>query len=209
MIRGTRRWLIRLLAGVAGLPGIAVADDLFFGRKLKSRCCLPEHEYANGGFGNPVTGRSLRPIPTVADAAVAVAGRTETTKRRVFQVRPGTLAVDHCSVSGISITLAPDGEWQLSCTATQNPADIPFAQRAQFEKFIRNEFRLQIRPVLLNSSNADDNTSLGPAELRICEDQQFWVQKGETRKVALQGTSPELTRYYADIEQVTVHFSIR
>lgn len=209
MIRGTRRWLMQLLAGFAALPGITAADDLFFGRKLKSRCCLPDYGYDQTAFSNPVTGRSLRPVAAASEAALVAANPGASAARRVFQIRPGTLAVDHCSVSGVTVTLASSGEWMLSCTATQDPASVEPSRRAQFERFLRNEFRLQLRPVLLNSSIAADNATVGPQELQLCEDQTFWVRKGEIRKLALQGTSLELPGYFADIAQINVHFSIR
>ena len=209
MTGGTLRWLMQLLAGFAALPRITAADDLFFGRKLKSRCCLPDYGYDQTAFSKPVTGRSLRPVATAANSVAADTNPTVAVARRVFQIRPSTLAADHCSVSGLTVTLASSGEWMLSCTAAQDPASVEPNRRAQFERFLRNEFRLQLRPVLVGSAVAADNASIGPQELQLCEDQTFWVRKGEIRKLALQGTSLELTRHFADIEQMNVHFSIR
>ncbi|MFM7863305.1 MAG: hypothetical protein ACKPHU_03760, partial [Planctomycetaceae bacterium] len=68
MTGGTRRWLMQLLAGFAALPRITAADDLFFGRKLKSRCCLPDYGYDQTAFSKPVTGRSLRPVSAAANS---------------------------------------------------------------------------------------------------------------------------------------------
>jgi hypothetical protein len=129
---------------------------------------------------------------------------------KVFQIRPSSLAVDHCDVSKLTVTLATSGAWFLSCSATQNPARLDAARRTQFEKFLRNEFRLQIRPVVLALGTGDaETTGVGVPEIDSIEDQTFWVQKGETRRLALRGHSDTIAQLVAQVETVIVHFSYR
>ena len=221
MYQKIRRRLL-LTAGFGWLSSLVVAEDFFFGRKLKNRCCLPSHDYASDGFCNPVSGRSLTALKSTAagrDTTTAVGRMTASDfvhnaagfgDLKVFQIRPSSLAVDHCEVSKVTVTLAASGDWFLSCSATQNPAKLEAARRTQFEKFLRNEFRLQIRPVVLAVGTGDaDSTGVGVPEIDSIEDQTFWVQKGETQRLALRGHSDTIAQLVAQVETVIVHFSYR
>jgi hypothetical protein len=213
---------VLLTTGFGWLSSLVLAEDFFFGRKLKNRCCLPSHDYASDGFSNPVSGRSLTVLKSTASGRESTTAVSRLTAGnlgnddaglgdlKVFQIRPSSLAVDHCEVTKLTVTLATSGAWFLSCSATQNPARLDAARRTEFEKFLRNEFRLQIRPVVLALGTGDaETTGLGVPEIDSIEDQTFWVQKGETRRLALRGTSDTVAQLIEQIETVIVHFSYR
>lgn len=218
----TRRTLLRILASFGWVTSASQADDFFSGRKLQSRCCLPNHGYDSPPFSNPVTARSLAPGSSAAGlasdtrlvtppAAPVATGLSDSAVRiRVFEFRPTVLQIDHCSLSQLSICFTNCGRWYIAATATQDPGSVEPARRPAFERFLRNQFRLQVRPVLLSVSNPTTaDAALGSPEISVCDDQMVWVQKGEVRKVALQGDSPELAQLYDRIERVHLHFSIR
>lgn len=221
MHRKIRRRLL-LTTSFGWLSSLVLAEDFFFGRKLKNRCCLPSHDYASDGFSNPVSGRSLTVLKSTAssrDITTTVGSMTASDlvsdaaafgELKVFQIRPSSLAVDHCEVSKVTVTLSASGDWFLSCSATQNPAKLDAARRTEFEKFLRNEFRLQIRPVVLALGPGDaETTGVGVPEIDSIQDQTFWVQKGETRKLALRGNSETIAQLITQIETIIVHFSYR
>lgn len=218
----TRRTLLRLLASLGWVSPTLQADDFFFGRKLKSRCCLPEYGYDGPRFTNPVTARSVtsngpaaglasvgRPV-TSTTVAVSPGPANSAVQVRAFEFRPTALQIDHCSLSQLSVCFTDAGRWYIAATATQDPASVEPARRPAFERFLRNQFRLQLRPVLLSASTPTAADSVtGDAEISLCDDLEFWVQKGESRKMSLQGDSPELANLYDRIERVHLHFSIR
>jgi hypothetical protein len=82
--------------------------------------------------------------------------------------------------------------------------------RTQFERFRRNEFRLEVRPILVLTARQNaDVAVLGKPELDAIDAQEFWLEKHEVRRIILKNSSQDLRRYFAQIEQVDVHFSYR
>lgn len=209
-----------LLVGLTVVPSIVLADDLLFGRRLRNRCCLPGDDYSTDRFSSPISGNSLRAIrstavhpPTPATGSTALVSTATASREvslKVFQIEPARLRIDHCEVSQIAVTVADSGEWHVSFQARQDPRLLEPAQRTEFERFRRNELRLEIRPILVLTArqNAGDAV-LGKPELRAIETLQFWVQKEETRRIAERGLSNDLQKYFDQIEQVDVHFSYR
>ncbi len=217
-----RRRQMLQLGVLSCISSVVTADDLFFGRPLKNRCCLPSHDYVTDGFSLPVTGQSLSPVKAVPATSHVRAGQFTEQKHRdqltaadtllikVFQIRPASLIADHCTVSQVAVTLSDSGEWFVSCSATQNPAAVEETRRTEFERFLRNQFRLQVRPVLIISGDSPVKPGDGGLpEVECIEDQTFWVRKGEQRKLALSGTSDRLATLFEQVERVQVHFSYR
>jgi len=210
------RWKIQalLLGGFIVLPDLIIADDLLCGRRLCNRCGLPAYRYPADHFSNPTDAASLRAITSrarLADDPVpgAMLDLERTSLRlKSFQIRERFLRVDHCELSLITVTLVNDGTWYLTLTARQDPSMLDTRQRPEFERFRRNQFRLDVNPVLLvqvqqNASGA----ALGKPELPHIPRQEFWVEKGETVRIQRDGSSAELAKYFELVEQVDVHFS--
>lgn len=217
-----RRRRMLQLGALSCISSVLTAEDYFIGRPLKNRCCLPSHDYVTDGFSLPVTGQSLSPVKAVpATSSMRTGQFTEQRHRdelmapdtlliKVFQIRPASLIADHCTVSQIAVTLSDSGDWFLSCSATQNPAAVEATRRTEFERFLRNQFRLQVRPVLIISGDSPVKPGDGGLpEVECIEDQTFWVRKGEQRKLALSGTSDRLATLFEQVERVQIHFSYR
>jgi hypothetical protein len=220
---------ILLVASLSVIPAEALAGDLLCGRKLRNRCGLPSHDYSRERFSPPISGSSLRAIRSTSlqvrsgDTA-ASAGARETAavlraieldelppgELKVFQIEPATLRIDHCAVSQVVVTIAESGEWMLSLQAQQDPRLESAQLRTQFENFRRNEFRLEVRPILVLTARQNaDVAVLGKPELDAIDAQEFWLDKHEVRRITLKNSSQDLRRYFAQIEQVDVHFSYR
>lgn len=204
----TRRVL--LSAGIGAVPGLLAAGDVFHrGRRLCNRCCLPDYGYDQTRFNPPVPGTSLAGIPSEAASGddPPAAGRRII---RTYQIVPRDLQSDHCRVSRIAVTLADSGDWSVNLDATQSPALLPAETRTAFERFHRNCFRLEVRPVLLITTPlTPDESAAGLPELNAIPAQTFWLQKDQQRHITLSDLSLRIAQSFHLIRQVNVYFSYR
>ncbi|MCA9051049.1 MAG: hypothetical protein KDA89_20075 [Planctomycetaceae bacterium] len=202
-----------LATGLSIVPGIIVAGDLLSRRKLVSRCSIPVYNYQPHRFTDPVSEESLRAIPYLADgsgAAVPVPGGG-TERLKTFQMAATSLTKDHCRISQVTVTITNTGRWMVRLTAQQHPGQLVTAQlRPQFERYQRNLFRVDIRPVgLMTLQHTESVAPIGKPEFPCVPTLQFWIQKDQTQQIHRWGESPELARWFDVIEQVEIHFSYR
>ena len=156
-------------------------------------------------------------VPAVVPDAPGFVGTPQ-----VYQLRETRLQIDHCFLSRIAVTLHPDGRYQVSLRADQNPqpgdADIRSPLRPgetmnvplQTTQLRRNLFTVKVRgygtfPVL------GDRPSLAPGQPVLLElpVEQFWVQRGEPYSGFFEGRSDAVRQFLPLLDRVEVEFTYR
>ena len=124
-----------------------------------------------------------------------------------FTVRDQELRVDHCSVSGISVVLYPDGQYAVRFRADQNAATR--ADSVQLANpFRRNLFLLTVRGYAADPLGETRIAATKAAVLQI-PIEPFWVNRGEPYSGFVEGTSEAVKRNYRWVDRVDVDFSYR
>lgn len=201
-----------LLSGLAAFPGLAMASDLFARRKLRTRCYIPQYDYQPHRFTDPVSEGTFSAIAYLVDGS----GRSSTTtgnmeRLKTFQMRKANLTLDHCQISHVTITISSTGNWTMHMQAKQHPGELLAAKlRPPFERFQRNLFRVDVRPVgLMTLDTAEATSPIAKPEFPCIPMQQFWIQKDQTQRIQRRGHSRDLARYFDVIQQTEIHFSYR
>ena len=140
---------------------------------------------------------------------------------QVYQLNRTRLQIDHCFLSRVAVTLHPDGMYQISLRADQNPEpgnDIrsPLLPGERVETtrqtshLRRNLFIVKVRgygvfPTL------GERPSLAPGQPVLVElpVHQFWVQRGEPASMLFEGRSESVARFHELIDRVEVEFTYR
>jgi len=215
-MNGKRQRRALLLGWLAALPGIVLGGDLICGRRLCNRCGIPCYRYPMEPFSDPLDATSLRAVAGTATrvnvTAGGITGNSDHTdlSLKTFQINERFLRIDHCEVSLVTVTVANEGQWFLTFVARQDPAIVESKLRPEFERFKRNQFRVEVNPVLMMSvQQSATNAALGKPELPHIPVQEFWVEKGQTIRIQRNERNKDLARYFDLIEQVDVHFSYR
>lgn len=203
-----------LLAGLSAAPGLLLAGDLLKGRRLRTQLCLPPYDYPTHRFTTPVSAGSLPAISYLIDgsgAAVPGDGDGATERLKTIQMDQSKLENDHCRIAQVTVTVSSRGAWFVHLLATQHPGIVLDAQqRPPFERFQRNLFRVDIRPVgLITLQRTETVSVVGKPEFPIIPPQLFWILKEETKRIQLSGQNQNIARFFDVIEQVEIHFSYR
>jgi hypothetical protein len=150
-------------------------------------------------------------------------------RARFYQFVPTTLALDHCSISRMALTIDERGHWRLNLRADQNPhVDLPspgvsVPPQAQVrglpdinikhtEHLRRNQFIVRVRgygayaeplptPPTPTIQGKPLLTALGPFE--------FWVQRGVPYPAVFEGDHTDVLTYFDQIDRVEIELSYR
>lgn len=205
-----------LLAGLSAATGILSAGELLAGdllarRKLRTRCCIPGYNYRPHQFTDPTSAGSTRAIAYPIDGSEAALASSSVVRLKTFQMNKASLGKDHCQISQVTVTISSDGHWYLHMQARQHPGELVTAKlRPQFERYRRNLFRVDIRPVGLMTLDRTETTSaVAKPEFPTIPVQQFWIQKDSTERIQRRGQSNLLARHFDVIKQAEIHFSYR
>ena len=134
--------------------------------------------------------------------AVAVPGEAAT-----FAMKDQTLRADHCSVSGISVTLYPDGQYAIRFRADQSVATRNDTVQSP-NPFRRNLFVLTVRGYAADPLGETRIAATKAAVLQIPVE-PFWVNRGEPYQGFVEGSSDAVKRNYKWIDRVDVDFTYR
>ncbi|MEQ9412117.1 MAG: hypothetical protein RIK87_30685 [Fuerstiella sp.] len=201
-----------LLTGLSTIPGMLFAGDLLARRRLRTRCAIPQWDYQPHRFSDPVSEGSLKAVGYLMDGSGdAATVDSPVVRLKTFQMAAAHLGRDHCRISQVTVTITSDGQWILQLIAQQHPGELVEAQlRPQFERYQRNLFRVDIRPVgLMTLDHTEATSPIGKPEFPCIPLQQFWVLKEQTQRIHRRGESADLARFFNVISQVEIHFSYR
>lgn len=163
-------------------------------------CCFKStYNYEQDRLSNPVTEVTLTAVAPVADVTTVQNGGYKPVQIKTFALRNPGIAIDHCRVSGVAVTIRSDGKMTLSCRAEQNPNLVPEELRPIAVRFERNRFRLTIRPYT-NYQVAPENgaTALGRPAVDSIVVKDWWLDRFQVKNEVWHGQS-EMVRLNFDL----------
>jgi hypothetical protein len=202
--------------------------------RARPLCGLECNEYVYGDIKGPSSVFSLDPV-TISDRPPAGPGAPRGLVReriKFFQMSQSGVAIDHCSLSQMSLTLHESGFWTLSLRAHQNPwmtgplhevsgpgqligavnAWQGTAPRLPMEtdSLKRNQFFVKVR-CYTGYGVRDTLPAVGPGKPVLFElpTAIFWVQRGYPYDFWAKQPMPAVAQYFDLIDRVEVEFSYR
>src|SRR5262249_47803259 len=150
---------------------------------------------------------------------------------KLFQLSKPTVALDHCSLSRVALTLHETGEWSLSLRADQNPwmtgpmREVSNPKQLQgvsalrstapnlakeTDSLKRNQFFVKVR-CYGSFKLKEELTATSPGKPVLVElpTAMFWVQRGYPYDLMEKKQMREIARYFDLIDRVEVEFSYR
>jgi hypothetical protein len=151
---------------------------------------------------------------------------------KFFQLSETKVQLDHCSLSGVVLTLHESGEWTLSLRADQNPwmtgpdhqvsappqaagatsAVLPASPNLgkETDSLKRNQFFVKVR-CYGGYAAREAQPALAPGKPVLFElpTAQFWVQRGYPYDFWAKQPLRDVSRYFDLIDRVEVEFSYR
>jgi hypothetical protein len=239
-MRFSRRTFVT--ASAMALVAAAGADD---SRRRRSRfrttpqvfCDVPDRDYVHGGPSQPALAVSNTALLVLFPGAVPADTLPNGRQMKYYQLNTTVLAVDHCSISRVSLAIQDDGYWTLSLRADQNAqsaVNTPLVAAAT-PKPVANTSVPQPKPVLRGASPTTKVTDYikrnlftvairgytgylaqGPADgapgrpvlFQLLPD-AFWVQKGVPLFPKFEGIKGEIKDFYKTIDRLEVELSYR
>lgn len=211
----------------AAAVGTAAAEFPTKVAKPPALCGIPGfHEYRVPVDRSPTLSAQSTPPVTLQEVAAAPGTVTAVpvgAKLRYFQLKTRGLAVDHCSVTRVAVTLREDGTYTVSFRADQHPllaggigdpalpdemAFRPLRTR-ETNHLKRNEFTVRVRLLGTPGGETLPPAGLGPAALVPLPLKPFWVERGEPVNFFKTEKSPAVGEYFPFIAGVEVDFSYR
>lgn len=139
-----------------------------------------------------------------------------------FQLKDQVIRVDHCTLSEVSVTLYPDGKYVVGFRADQNPLAsdprtpaLTTAARGltadtgiEPGQFRRNKFYVTVRGYAADPLGEGRAGGSKAAVLDLPLD-PFWVNRGESYRGLVDGTSEAVRRNYTLVDRVEVDFTYR
>jgi len=200
--------------------------------KPRPRCGVPEADYT--GYqtrSRVVTGHGFSALAYEDRGLGVVPGLRERTIQvtKAFNLVEPVLAIEHCSISRVSVTVTENGQFFVSMRADQNPQfgrrplELVGGQGVAGQGFVpvqpgfvlqtghlmRNEFLVAIR-FYANRAQPEQRTRvLGGAVLTAIDLPGFMVQRGEQKSYTHADTSPDLGRFFRQLDHIQVDFSYR
>ncbi len=203
--------------------GLFVAPEWRNGRAAKP-CTLPgvpDYAYAPAGTARPTSALlSLVRVPA-ARLPGAEPLPPGVPPPQVYQMVVAKMQVDHCFLSRVAVALHPDGLYQVSFRADQNPlpgpgspvevAAVDARLTLQTSQLRRNLFVLRVRGYGNYPAAATDDGVPGLSRPVLWEQplEPFWVQRGEPYSGYIPGQSEAVRRAFAYIDRVEVEFTYR
>lgn len=140
---------------------------------------------------------------------------------QMYQLLEPRLQVDHCFLSRVAVALHPDGSYQISYRADQNP--VPGADprsplrpnerlttTLQTTQLQRNLFVVKVRGYGASPTRTGlPNLAPGAPVLVEFPAEAFWVQRGEPASKTITGTLAAVKTYYPLIDRVEVEFTYK
>jgi hypothetical protein len=213
----------RAILAAAGLAMLGAAGAAGIGNPVrrartnpKVRCDLPSHDYV---YGNPPRNARAFSDPVVLVRAAgpprgpAPAGAVAYAH---FQLAQPSIAVDHCSISAVVLTLWNSGHWSLDFDARQNAEDGPAAPRIlpgstgpqRFTDYIkRNLFAVRVRGLGFADGEIVMAARLGRPVLFTLAPEPFWVQRRVPISPSLLGRDPRVASAFNVVDRVDVELS--
>jgi hypothetical protein len=222
----------RTAAIVTGLVAAAAPAAAEWPRHRAKPCPLPGVPYLPYRAGDAavrptITVVSLSRIPALPANATAVPAVVPDSPALVgapliYQFLEPRLQIDHCFLSRIAVTLHPDGRYQISLRADQNPlpgdADVRSPLRPgevlniplQTTQLRRNLFIVKVRGYAHFQEFAG-RSSLVPSQPALFElpVEPFWVQRGEPYSGLFEGRHEAIRQFLPLIDRVEVEFTYR
>lgn len=162
------------------------------------------------------TDRTSVATPTV----IARPSEIVTNSAASFQLFDQVLKVDHCSVSGVSVTFYPEGRFAIRFRADQNPLPsdplTPTLRAATNAattnldpvQFKRNKFSITVRGYAADPLG-EGKVGATKAVLVELPVEPFWVERGKPLNGFVEGTSESVRRNYKLIDRVDLDFTYR
>lgn len=210
-----RRRTAAILTGVAVAAGGPVAAE------LPRHCVRPGTLPGIPCLPYRTVDASPKPTVTVVSMVRVPAAATSGTPW-VYQLREPRLQIDHCFLSRAAVTLHPDGRYQVSLRADQNPqpgdGDLrsPLRQGEtlnvplQTTQLRRNLFVVKVRAYGV-FPDFDGRPPAAPTQPVLVElpVEAFWVQRGEPYSGLFEGRSDAVRQFLPLIDRVEVEFTYR
>jgi hypothetical protein len=189
---------------VAVTAAVAWAGDCLHRSRVRNYCYLPAYEYRDAGQ-RPTNPRSEVSLPMV-EITIPATANTAPFKGRTYQLSKSMLAIDHCNISLVTLTIFDNGDWIAHFRATQDVNSVADeTQRPRFMIYRRNRFHVAFRGESAAEVEQSAETAVvAPPEFFKLTLDPFWVERGETNVVRLQGNSGEISRFYSQISRVEV-----
>jgi hypothetical protein len=236
--------LALILVAALTVGGAALGGGV---RRYRARpqqlCAIPDADYQPPHpppMVDPVlavskVGTILTPSPpaTAGETTMSlkIAGQTTTSRPRIklYQFIPTALAIDHCSISRLAMTIDETGYWRLNLQADQNPQvdfppagiavpvqaqtrGLPAVQLKQTTYLKRNLFVIRVRglgafPEATTTPPAPPD--LGKPVLLAIPPIQFWVQRGVPYPAVFDGVNRDAATLFDLIDRIEIEFSYR
>jgi hypothetical protein len=187
---------------VAVTAAVAWAGDCLHRTRVRNYCYLPCYEYRDAGQ-RPTNPTSEVSSPLI-EIAVPAVGEAAALKGRTFQLSKSMLASDHCNISLVTLTIFDNGQWIVHFRATQDVNTVADeTQRPRFMIYKRNRFHVSFRgEAAAEVEQSAETAVVAPPEFFKLTLNPFWVERGETNVVRLDGKSEEIRRFYSQISRV-------
>jgi hypothetical protein len=184
------------------------SDMMFLNRRSCNRCQAPRLGNTDAPFSEPVMSSGT---VTEAEATPPVTAPTESTlssprRTRVFRFRPESLVNGPCTVSDLQLVIDESGNWHATLMAIRSAVKTNSAA----DSAPRSLFRLDLTATLPNAEQFASNEPLfAKPTHRLIARQDFWINRGESRRVSLSGYSEELKLSFEKLDEVSALFSWR
>jgi hypothetical protein len=203
------KWLILLGAALAAAAGVAVAGTWCHCMWPRYAPGIPVRNYQYRWPSETVTALSLDPV---ADQEVDTEAASANIASYVYQWKDAELTIDHCSISGMTLKLFPDGRWKVSLRAVQNPDNVASIQtpdgRAKYIAHLKgNQFVISLRcfgNYKVRESGAF--RTAGKPVLFTLRPPPFWVRKGEPQDYVYEGQHRQIANFFGQVDRVEVGF---
>ena len=167
------------------------------------------------------------PVPVAVPASVGGttfgvdAARATGPQPQLYKLLETRLKADHCFLSRMAVAFHPDGAFQISFRADQNPRagdDIrsPLRQGERLETTIqtsqlrRNQFVVRVRgSAAYPVKGTLPALGVTPPALVEFPIEPFWVQRGEPYSGFVTGRSDAVRQYFTAIDRIEVEFTYR
>jgi hypothetical protein len=204
-----------LLAMVAG--GAAGQRDHVrrFRTQPQLRCGLPGDDYIHGNSPAIALAVSSPAVLVRSPGPPAMPAPAGSVAYAYYQLAQASVAVDHCAISRVVLTVWDNGAWSLDFRADQNPGgpiNPPLILRGattptRFTAHIkRNLFTVRVRGF---GSVSNPDVTLGRPVLYELSPPPFWVQRGVPLFPSFQGTDGRVRDAFWTVDRVEVELSYR
>lgn len=236
---------VLLLVAALTVGGVAIGGGVRrYHARPQERCGIPAADYQPPHpppVVRPVVAVSkvgvllAQPQPqptTAADAAMSLQIPTTATavaRVKAYQFVPTSLAIDHCSISRMTLSIDDHGAWRFNFQADQNPQvtlpaaavavpttaqirGMPDVRIKQTEHLKRNLFVVRLRGYGAYSEplpTPPAPSNQGKPALVALPPVEFWVQRGVPYQGVFEGANANAATFFDQIDRFELEFSYR